>query len=218
MYSKLKQEYAIVERGKERIQEQLQEALERHVNPIVFKKVWASLQNWKSKRKRKNLYRNELDIAIKNITECVKARVVLTLGHEDVVFQWSEQDLAGNREDLEGTGVILPPNIVPRYHIQNNAIEGDFYRERRDDPFRITHSKEEIRKVLYVMDTYSVPYPAYHEMHLLSKGFLPALNYIKDQKKELSNKLDHYLVDGVSLNTVPYRSINLVGRVTIGAR
>ena len=187
LYSKLKQDYAILERDKERIQEQLQEALDQHVNPIVFQKVWASLVNWRSKRKRKVLYRKDLDIAMRNITECVKARVVLTLGHDDVVFQWSEQELESNREDLAARGVILPHNIIPRYRIHNNAIEGAFYRERRDDPFRITHSKEDIRKVLYVMDTYSVPYPAYHELHLLSKGFLPALNYIKDQKKELSN-------------------------------
>ena len=152
---------------------------------------------------------------MRNITECVKARVVLTLGHDEVVFQWSEQELESNREDLGGRGIILSPNIIPRYRIQNNTIEGDFYRERSDDPFRITHSKEEIRKVLYVMDTYSVPYPAYHELHILSKGFLPALNYIKDQKKELSNKLDHYLVDGVSINTVQYGVITLDGRPSI---
>ena len=201
LYSKLKQEYAIVEREKEILQHELEEALERHVTPIVFNRLWGSLQNWKSKRKRKLLYRNELDISIRNITECVKARIVLTLGHDDVVFQWSEQELESNREELEGRGVVLPTNIIPRYRIHNNAIEGDFYRERRDDPFRITHSKEDIRKVVYVMDTYSVPYPAYHELHMLSKGFLPALNYIKQQKKELSTKLDHYLVDGVSLKT-----------------
>ena len=201
LYSQLKQDYTILEREKELIQEELERALERHVKPIVFNKVWGSIQNWKTRRKRKILYRKELDISIRNITECVKARVVLTLGHDDVVFQWSEQELEDNREELAGTGVVLPPDIIPRYRIHNNAIEGDFYRERKDDPFRITHSKEDIRKVLYVMDTYSVPYPAFHELHMLSKGFLPALNYIKDQKKELSTKLDHYLVDGVSDST-----------------
>ena len=192
LYSKLKQEHEILSRQKQRFQVQLQDAVERNVNPLIYNRVWSSLKNWKSKRKRKVLYRSEIDIAIKNITECVKARVVLTLGGEDIVFQWSEQDLAFNREDLAMRGIILPQNIVPRYRVLNNAVEGALYRDRSDDPFRITHSKEEIRKVLFVIDTYSVATPAYHELHILSKGFLPALNCIKDQKKELSEKLDHY--------------------------
>ena len=197
LYFNLKDNYNILKANNNQLRRQLQEALQINNGPLVFNKPWKNLVNWRSKRKRKVLYRNQLDPAIKSITECIKARVVLTLGSDDVVFQWSEQDLAFHREDLTAAGIILPVDILPRVNVIHNGIQGNFYNERKDDPYRITHTKEEIRKVLFVMDTHCVSHPAYHEMHMPSKGFLPPLTLVKEQKEELSNKLDYYVVDGV---------------------
>ena len=207
LYFNLKDEYNELKRTNNRLQHDLQNALRRDNDLIVFNKPWMHLINWRSKRKRKVMYRNRLDSSIQQITECIKARVVLTLGSEDIVFQWSEQELAGNREDLQAAGIVLPMNIIPPNNNVHHAIEGAFYNERRDDPFRITHTKKEIRKALFVMDTHCVAHPAYHELHMLSKGFLPPLNLLKQQKDELKTKLDYYVVDGVRIVKIELRCL-----------
>ena len=198
LYFKLKDDYAKLERNRNTLQNELEVALERNRDPIIFNKVWCDVKCWKTKRKRKHQYRSELDSSIKNIVECVKARVILTVGTEEVFFQWSEQELEFNRETLRNRGYVLPMEILPRINVVHHGIEGDNYTERADDPFRFTHTKEEIRKALFVMDIHSIGHHAYHELHMLSKGILPAMNYIKQEKEELRNKLDHYLIDGVS--------------------
>ena len=140
LYFKLKDDYQLLKRENNRLQGELREAIgcnfsAGNFKPIVFNKLWKDLINWRSKRKRKVLYRQQLDNSIKNITECVKARVVLTLGLEDVVFQWSEQELESNRDQLYGRGFIPPPNIIPRQPIYHNTVQGPLYHERCDDAF-----------------------------------------------------------------------------------
>ena len=165
--------------------------------PIIFNRVWNDLKCTKTKRKRKKIYRSILDRSMKQIVECSMARVLLKVGNETIVFQWSEQEMDGNRDDMSNQGYIVPPNIVPprrNTHFADHAL----YWERRDDEFRVTHTKEEIRKVIYVMDLHTIAYPGYHELHMLSHGILPPLNQIKQQKKEMSEQLSFYVVPGVS--------------------
>ena len=168
--------------------------------PIFYNKPWHDLRSALSKRKRKKIYRSVIDRTVRQILECSKARVLLTLGHENIVFQWSEQELAFNREDLFNAGYVLPPNIVPvPVQINPVGLNHALDSERTDDPFRITHSKEEIQKVICAMDLHRIPHPAYHEMHLLSLGILPPLNQIKEQKKEMTDMLTFYMIPGVLL-------------------
>ena len=201
LYFKLKDDYQLLKRENNRLEGEVREAVARNLNagnlqPIVFNKLWKDVINWGTKRKRKVLYRQQLDNSIKNITECVKAWVVLTLGLEDVVFQWSEQELEFNRDQLYWRGFIPPPNIIPRQPIYHNAVQGPLYHERSDDAFQITHTKQEIRRVFFIMDNYCVSHHAYHELHLLSKGFLPPLNQI-EEKKELMDALEYYVFERV---------------------
>ena len=171
--------------------------------PIIFNKVWHELRSTLSKRKRKKMYRAVIDRSIRQIVECGKARVLLTLGNEDISLQWSEQELSMNREDLFNEGYLFPQNIVPA----KVDIE-PLYFERQDDKFRFTHTKEEIRKVICVMDSQNIASPAYHELHVLSRGVLPPLNKIKEQKKEMGEKLNFYIVPGVSVKTI----VNIEGK------
>ena len=171
--------------------------------PIFYNKPWHDLVSALSKRKRKKIYRSVIDRGIRQVFECSKARVILTLGHDQIAFQWSEQELSLNREDLFNEGYVLPPVVVPPRRIggpAGNALD----HERPDDEFRITHTKEEIRKVIFVMDLHTIAYAAYHEMHLLSLGILPPLNQIKEQKKEMSEKLNFYIVPGVNISNTIY--------------
>ena len=166
--------------------------------PIYYNKVWHHVRSSLTKRKRKKIYRDIIDKGIRQIVECCKARVLLTFGHEHIAFQWSEQELEFNRENLFNDGYVLPPNIIPP-----NRSTDPLDCERADDKFRFTHTKEEVRKVICVMDAHNIAYPAYHELHLLSQGVLPPLNQIKVQKKEMEDKLQYYIVPGVSCKIIP---------------
>ena len=220
MYFKLKDEYNVLLTQKNDIEVNLTAAnnnnnrLLRRINrlremlvaaqnagdfePIIYNKVWHDLRSTLSKRKRKKIYRSILDRGIRQILECSRARVFLTLGNEIIAFQWSEQELRCN----SNAGYIFPQNIVP---LKRNGAGGGggtyaLECERPDDEYRITHTKEEIRKVIYIMDSHTVSCPAYHELHILSDGVLPPLNQIKSQKKEMTEKLNFYVVPGVSNN------------------
>ena len=57
------------------------------------------------------------------------------------------------------------------------------------------------------MDNYCVGHHAYHELHLLSKGLLPPLNQIKEEKKELMDALEYYVFEGVNILSFPLEEI-----------
>ena len=219
LYFKLKDDYNVLSVQKNQVDEKLRIANENYnravrqrnrlreqflagqnaamFEPIIFNKPWNELKCTASKRKRKKIYRSIIDRSLKQIVECSMARVFLRVGKETIAFQWSEQEIDANREDMSNQGYILPPNTVPPCRNRRFA-DHVLYSERRDDEFHITHTKEEIRKVIYVMDLHTIAYPGYHELHMLSHGILPPLNQIKQQKKEMSEHLNFYVVPGVS--------------------
>ena len=105
--------------------------------PIMYNKVWTDLRCALSKRKRKKLYRSVIDRSIRQILECSRVRVFLTLGNETIALQWSEQELKDNRDDLFNAGYIFPQDIVP---LKRNGAGGGggpyaLDCERQDDQF-----------------------------------------------------------------------------------
>ena len=136
---------------------------------------------------------------IGRIVECTKARVILTLGSEDVYLQWTEKDMNTIRRQLVRNGYTFVPQILP----QNNTVVRvnglDLDSERKNKRLKFTYTKKEVRKAVVTLDSQRISQPAYHEMRMEINPIMPPLTCVKNEKKEMSTTMPYYVVEGVSV-------------------
>ena len=155
-----------------------------------------------------------LDESLRLITECKRAKMTLTLGDEDVDFQWTEKEMCDLCKKLD---VVIPltDDVVSDKNLNENGQESN-ESNATIQPGSNTYpvfdadckfTKRHKRTMITVMDKHRVSHKAYHAIRKAGKGNWPSLNLIKKEKSTMSKEIPFTTDDKVTLEKSNFFSI-----------
>ena len=162
------------------------------------RKKWANIKNEGTKRRRLNSYKDMLLDTLKQIEMCKKAQVTLWIGERKVSFSWSEDDFGVNNngsshlEDIELCNIYHDhtyccwPKTNTEEHKDNNSID---LAEIFDANGQC--GKLHLRRLIHVLDSYRISHEGYHELRMVSKGYLPPICRLAKEKKSMSKEIPY---------------------------
>ena len=171
--------------------------LQQKLHPVQVEKLWKDLKR-RAQFKRKIQYKDILDVSLRNITECKRAKMTLTLGKEDIHLKWTEQEMsdmqkqlnegsafAGNSPSEQNSDINVEGNDESNANIDTPPLTNT------DDVFdeKCKFTKRHKRTIITVMDNHRVSHKAYHAMRKAGKGNWPSLNMIKKEKGKMSKEI-----------------------------
>ena len=159
--------------------------------PLKLKKSWHNLGSARAKYKRKMQYKDVLDNSMKCITECKRAKVILSIGNQDIDLKWSEEEMDRHRQNL---GVNLPIENVGNDEDENSNEQSNDNIEHIQNEYQILDGDSKFtqrhkRTVITVMDRHRISHKAYHEIRKAGKSYWPSINVIKKEKKKMSTEI-----------------------------
>ena len=171
---------------------------QRHLKPVPTTKSWTDLGSDRAKYHRKMKYKELIGDSLKYITECKRAKLTITLGHEDVDLNWSEEEMKKYR----GTNVPTlnsldqAPTSPDRgqssdANDQGNEIDANAREDMNnvfDSKFKFT--KRHKRKIITVLDRHRISHRAYHAIRKAANKNWPSLHNIKKEKRQMSKEID----------------------------
>ena len=145
-----------------------------HMKPLKYYKTYNNLTSYSSKNKRKRDYHKMLDFSMKNIVECKKAKVILTLdGSKNMELTWNEKEMLKHRNQLNEESNI------------NEDSDGDESDSHYDD----FNTKELFRMIVCVMDKVRFSQDAYRNLRAVTQGHLPSINRIIKERDIMSKEI-----------------------------
>ena len=164
--------------------------LKKKFNPIKIQKIWKDLECPRAKYKRKMQYKQILDESMKCITECKKAKVILTLGEQDIDLKWTEDEMVLHHEKF---GINLPDAIDNSFNDQANAANDQLPTTNSNDyevfDAECKFTKRHKRTIISAMDHHRISHKAYHAIRKAGKQNWPSINQIKKEKAKMSKEL-----------------------------
>ena len=169
-----------------------------HINsfkiPKPYKK-WDQLKSETSKAKRKSDYRKCLDQSMMYLHEAQRVRIQMRVGNKEIFFLWSEREMSALRRKQTTINSVTNTNqIVQNSPCENfNSEEEDYIPENETDPDPFlpdgSWNKVHLRRILHVMDIFKISFKGYHELRMISRSILPALNRLKKARIEMSHEI-----------------------------
>ena len=192
----LQQNVADLNQNLENLRNELYDCRE-HINSFKVPKPakkWENLISPLSRSNRKKQYRKCLDQSMIHLHEAKRARLQFRIGNEDVTLLWSENDL--NQLRTNARNVVRPQihrNVNDPTNQGNNSENEDEIAPspHEPDPFLPDGSWNPIhlKRIVHVMDSFSISQVAYHELRMTSRSMLPPINRILKAKKAMSNTI-----------------------------
>ena len=166
------------------------------------RKAWPDIKDHKTKKRRISEYKSVIESNIlRNIPECTRANLTLSIEGKNMNIGFTSNDLArlhmGNNSqrsssehnyssDKRQAANVRPPET-------NNTTSAIY---DGDGKFLTKHKS----RMIYVMDKFRISHQAYHELYMHSRGQLPPISQIKTEKKRMSEVIPYYMHPDVSTN------------------
>ena len=160
-------------------------------------KHWDEIKSVRTKYRRLNEYRENIFETLQNLDVCHRAEINLWLPDNKIKYSWSPNDF---EKCLPSQNENLTPSLVsimhdhsyghPKEHVSDHDHLNDVdYSKIFDNEGKWT--KDHIRRLIHIMDSFRISHQAYHELRMVSKGHLPPIGKISYQKNIMSETLTY---------------------------
>ena len=151
-------------------------------------KNWEDITSERTKRRHYSHYKDIIFQALCNIGVCHRAEITLWFPNNNIHFSWSPdnfQPKPNTCSDLEDTHIYHDhPYTASLSFCENENIE--YFNDLNYSEIFDVHgdwSRKHIRWLIHVLDTFRISHEAYHELQMVSKGHLPPMNRLSNEKK-----------------------------------
>ena len=175
------------------------------------RKEWTQIKNECTKRRRFAHYKDVIFAALREIQVCHRAEITIWVHENKVQYSWSPNEFSNQTSVNEEQAIGNRP-VKKIYHDHNYTCTNDDTLDEVDtyddvDYCEIYTNKgkwkiEHVRRLVHVLDCFRISHEAYHEIRMVSKGHLPPIWRLADQKKIMSEQIPYMKHPNVSLNNL----------------
>ena len=159
----------------ERANEQLKTRLTK-LKPKRHYKTYMALSSKGARQHRKREYKTIFDNVLEPMSDISGANINVKIGSENVNFLWKRPQPNQNQQSDDEDD-----NDLDMFNVGTSDIfddEGNFVK-----PF--------LRSIVHVMDKHKISHEAYHETRMVTKGFMPPIHLIRNEKKYMSEEIEY---------------------------
>ena len=162
----LLQQIRLLERRNDQMKLQL-----REVQPAKHYKSYRQLASINGRQHRKREYRSIFDKVLETMSDISRANINVKLGDENVNFLWkrAQPNQAQGHDEVE----------------MFDAGQSEIFDEDGN------YVKPFLRSIIYVMDKHKISHDAYHETRMVTKGFMPPIHLIRQEKSLMSEEIEY---------------------------
>ena len=160
------------------------------------KKQWQNINSDRTKCRRLACFKDLLRDTFRSMQVCHRAEVSFWLDTNRIHFSFSPSDFNEDSNDPKRTNhqnAQWPSDhsyaTEDRDFTDNDQFQDLDYSEIYDCSGQ--WKKEHLRKLIYVMDSFRISHEAYHELRLVSKGYLPPIGRLSKEKKLMSEEIPY---------------------------
>ena len=159
-------------------------------------KNWHEINSDRTKRRRLSSFKDLLLETLKKMKVCHRAEVSLWLEKNKIAFSFTPCDLRRNESNnkcVNSNGKNVYSNHTYSRREQDYSENDTFDDMEYSDIYDCCGEwrRKHIRKIIYVMDCFRVSHEAYHELRMVSKGHLPPIGRISNEKKFMSEEIPY---------------------------
>ena len=159
----------------ERTNRQLKDRL-RQLKPKQHYKSYTDLVSKSGRLHRRREYKTVFSNVLDLMSDISRANISVKLGTENVTFVWrrdAQNNVQGTVNDSEEDEDIFDVSQSDIFDQDGNYVK----------PF--------LRSIIYVMDKHKISHEAYHETRMVTKGFMPPIHVIKEEKCSMSEEIPY---------------------------
>ena len=148
----------------------------KKLKPTAHYKSYTQLASKSGKHHRRREYKKIFDNVLEPMSDISRANINVRMGPENINFLWKRQDPTQNEETDDEDG-----NLVEMFDVEQSNIfdpDGNYVK-----PF--------IRSIIYVMDKHKISQEAYHETRMVTKGFMPPIHLIRQERSKMSDEIEY---------------------------
>ena len=138
-------------------------------------KPYSDLASTSGRQNRRKDYRRIFNNVLDTMTDISRANINVYLGGETFNFLWRKNQ----------------PDPVPG--TDNDDSDSEIFDVAHSDIFdpEGNYVKPFLRSIIYVMDKHKISHEAYHETRMVTKGFMPPIHIIKEEKSKMSEEIPY---------------------------
>ena len=147
----------------------------RKLKPTRHYKPYTQLASKVGRQHRKREYRNIFDNVLEPMSDISRANISVKLGDDNVNFVWKRPQAQDSDDDDDEETLAESFDVTQSdiFDTQGNYVK----------PF--------LRSIIYVMDKHKISHDAYHETRMVTKGFMPPIHLIRQEKSNMSEEIEY---------------------------